>query len=381
MADQPTSNDLSPQLSAVLSSLNVSLEAELNRYRRNRVVRSRLAADPFGDLEDAAFDLNRVEPFIASSASQPASQPAKSSASFSSTFPPPLPTNKRLAPALSPALSSAPSPAPSPAPAEPSPVGASVGALALISADADHYPERNPERNLERSDTAIAGSAAGKPSDYLDSSEKLIDSLIEVPTMPDPIKDPLKPRRKTVSLLAGATLGLLGLVAGLGASYMMSNPGVAQRLANGLKGEKVAIAPAPTKPFDPPGPDLSAREFVDIKPDNLSSLKMPQTAVDPLATSATPSAATTLPPIANQPTATQSVAIPAGTNYYVTVPFTTEQNLIEVRKSVEEAFVRQFTDGNRVQLAAFDSLESAQQFIDEIKATGITGQIYGPTNE
>jgi cell division septation protein DedD len=375
MADQLTSDDLSPQLSAVLSSLNVSLEAELNRYRRNRVVGSRPAADPFADLAEVSFDLNRVESLTAPSVSLLASQPANSSAIVSPAFPPPLPLNKRLSPALSPDSSI------SAAVDALSPSAELAGSLAVVSADAT-YPERH--------DTANPSSAsAGNASGYLDSSEKLIDSLAEVPSMPDPIKDLFKPRRKTVSLLAGAILGLLGLVAGLGASYMMSNPGVAQRLANGLKGEKVAIAPVPTQTFDPPGPDLSAREFVDIKLDNLSSLKMPQAAVDPLATptasSTAPSTATTLPPtlppIANQPTATQSVTLPAGSNYYVTVPFTTEQNLLEIRKSVEEAFVRQFTDGNRVQLAAFDSLESAQQFIDEVKATGITAQIYGPTNE
>ncbi len=243
-------------------------------------------------------------------------------------------------------------------------------------------------------------------SSYLDSSEKLIESLSEVPPMPEPVSTAFKPKRKTVSLLAGAILGLGGLVAGLGASYLMSNPQMAQRVIDGLKGRAGVVATAPQKTFNPPGPDLSAEEFVDISIDSLSSLHMTQPVLNPQATPsglssgaspgvssgvsqalpASPAASAALPPIANQPASPtqggiQAAVIPANATYYVTVPFTTDQALLGIRQSVAEAFVRQFRVGSRVQLAAFDDLASAQQFIENIKAQGITAQVYGPTNE
>ena len=228
-------------------------------------------------------------------------------------------------------------------------------------------------------------------SGYLVSSEELIESLSDVADMPEPVSLNPEPRRKTVSVMAGATLGLLALVAGLGASYVMSNPEVAQTLANGFQGESATINPAPQPTFDPPGPDLSAQEFVNLKLDNLSSLNM-QPSLDPLATSARPPVPD-LPPIegsssqlapsaaSDASSATQALAIPAGANYYVTVPFSTEQGLIEVRRAVEEAFVRQFSDGNRIQLAVFDNLETAQSFISQLQKQGVQAQIYGPTAE
>lgn len=350
MAGQLPSDGLSASLQAVLSSLNVNLEAELNRYRRNRVLGSAATDDLFADLEDPSFDLETVE----SSISVPA---------VAVPTPPPLPPNKKLTASLT----------------------KSVSSTSVTSADAPSADSlaKSPSQHH----TQPPASNADPSASYLASSEKLIESLKDVPEMPDPVDTVLKPKRKTLSLLAGATLGLFGLVAGLGASYIMSNPLVAQRLARGFKKDDGAIATAAKDRFDPPGPDLSEQEFVDIDIDNLSSLKMPRTTIDPALQPDLPSVAP-LPPIASAPAplaplpaATQAVAIPAGVNYYVTVPFTTEQGLLNVRQTVDEAFVRQFSDGNRIQLAAFDNPEDAQQFLSEVASQGVTAQVYGPTTE
>lgn len=328
MADQRSSHQLSSPLRAVLSSLNVNLEAELSRYRRNRLLASPASRDPLTEREAAAFDLTTVDSTI--------DAVAAGIAQIAPVTPPPLPRNKKL------------------------------------------FPD-------EPTATAIApsqGSSTNGSSTngYLASSEKLIESLSEAPPMPEPVTMAPKHPRRTVSLLAGAALGLLGLAAGLGASYLLSNPQVTQQLANG--GDRTKTATAEGEPFTPPGPDLSAQEFVNLELDNLSSLKMPQSAPTALAAPTSQP----LPPIANESSSplqgeTQAVAIPAGSNYYVTVPFTTEQGLLDIRKSVDEAFVRQFTGGTRIQLAAFDNPESAQQFIEEMKGQGITAQVYGPTSE
>ncbi|MEM9003343.1 MAG: hypothetical protein AAGE59_07430 [Cyanobacteria bacterium P01_F01_bin.86] len=433
MADQHSST-LSPQLQTVLSSLNINLEAELNRYRRNRFAEGPADNDLFADLDDAAFDIDVPEDVSASV-----------SAAVLPMAPPPLPRNKKLFPdePISPTASTAltvskrdadassmtvnsmtASPvdkasehvAPANVPAGSVPAGSTANA-ALASALV-RVPVEAPVKASSSDDKPAAGgaiTASEASGGYLESSEKLIESLQDVPEMSEPVDTVFKPKRKTVSLLAGALLGLGALFAGLGASYLMSNPLVAQRLAGGFRRKDDAIAAASQKTFDPPGPDLSAREFIDLEIDNLSSLKMPQTTID-LASKpvASPSSTAVLPPIANQPASqlptasslnqsanqaiasqsisgqpatgqsleTQAVAIPAGSNYYITIPFTTEQGLIEVRQTVDEAFVRQFVDGaNRIQLAAFDNAESARQFIDELKVQGITAQVYGPTAE
>lgn len=406
MADQHSSDDLSPSLQAVLSSLNVNLENELNRYRRNRLTNGSSAEDLFADLEDPALDLEMAEP--------PMLAPAVTVSALA--VPPPLPPNKKLL-GHAEAIVDGPGNRPSDVledVLEAMPVWQSgLSAPGSLYPDAiAHTSQTEPlAKMLPTADplgdyavntdpgsieaTVHSNVAATPSSGYLASSEKLIESLSEVPPMPEPIGSGTSgtslPRRKTVSLLAGATLGLLGLVAGLGASYLMSNPRVVQRLADRFMRDQPVVATAAKETFDPPGPDLSAQEFVKVETDNLSSLKMPTATVDPLlAPAAAPTSPTTLPPISNQlgtqpsstqPSGIQAAAIPAGSNYYVIAPFTTEQGLADVRQSVQEAFVRQFSDGNRVQLAVFDNAEMAQQLVAELNGKGVSAQVYGPTAE
>ena len=198
----------------------------------------------------------------------------------------------------------------------------------------------------------------------------------------------------------------------------MANPSVTQRLANQIQREDTDTAAAPPSSFDPPGPDLSANEFIELDLDNLSSLNMPQGTIDP---NTIPPEATELPPIApaapatpaanpqipaglanpsseatpglapapqtnvpvgsSPPIGTQAVVVPVGLTYYVTVPYSTDQGLLTVREVVSEAFVRQFTDGTRIQIAAFDNPQAAQTFVEDLKGKEINAQIYGPTTE
>ena len=327
MADQRSFYQLSSPLRAVLGSLNVNLEAELSRYRRNRLRAGSANGTSLTELEEAAFDLSTVDSTI---------DDITASASVAPVTPPPLPRNRKL------------------------------------------FPD-------ESARTAIASAPNPSTNGYLASSEKLIESLSEATPRPEPVAPTAPHQRRTVSLLAGAALGLLGLAAGLGASYLLSNPQVAQQLASGDGREQTLAATTEEESFTPLGPDLSAQEFVNLELGNLSSLTMPQAPLDPQ----TSPASQPLPPIEGAssepgeslPNEAQAVAIPAGSNYYVTVPFTTEQELLNIRQSVDEAFVRQFLDGTQIQLAAFDNLDSAQQFIEELKGQGVTAQVYGPTSE
>lgn len=460
MVEQRPSHDLSPQLCAVLSSLNVSLESELNRYRRNRRLDGVADEDLFADLDEAIFgsDLSdgtfEGSTFESSIVPLPLAMPAAS--------PPPVPRNKRL---LSAEQTTQATSNTNPLDREDSnnfgleaeqvreteqashQLAMSAGPLSGgIASNADYAQlasqrygtqGQNDSEQLsalsvseqsvaEQKDLSFAINVApgslvattndptthseadtpATPTGYLASSEKLIESLEDVPPLPEPIKLDQKPKRKTVSLLAGASLGFLGLVAGLGASYLMANPAVTQRLASRFQRQEPQVATnQPASSFDPPGPDLSANEFIDLEFDNLSSLKMPSTGVNPnLAAEGAiaPSATTALPPIQQSaaPTApaavpvappaastpspaieTQAVVVPVGLTYYVTAPFTTQQDLLKVRESISEAFVRQFVNGNQIQIAAFDNPQAAQQFVQELADQQITAQIYGPTAE
>ena len=390
MVNRPASidpnNGLSPQLRPVLSSLNVSLENELNRYRRNRLVKDAASDDVFADLNDETFDINVAE----------ISDINISASAISLPSPPPVPPNRRLS-------------------LETEDTAKTVETSSETSSRSLVRYSNIASENLDsigivssskaRPDTLLPGSivnvtAVGAdnsepqaPLGYLESSEKLIESIDDLPAMPEPVDVAPKPRRKTVSLLAGAILGLLGLLAGLGVSYVVSSPSMMQKLAGLFEKQDEATVADARKTFDPPGPDLSQREFIDLKLDNLSSLEMSSNPLDPAAKPGTqalpglPPATSALPPIEGQPinpptaNGIEAAVVPTGVTYYVTVPFTTEENLISIRQAINEAFVRSFSDGNRIQLAAFDNPTDAQAFVEDVKGQGITAFVYGPTTE
>ena len=373
LASTDSNDDLSPRLRPILSSLNVNLESELNRYRRDRFTKGAASDDLFADLDDSTFDIDMANITVTSPA---ANMPS----------PPPLPPNRRLNGQSLDRLA----------------VGALERTLVQqpVSAEFSGLPDLAASDSTALSSivnvTAVRTDSAPDtltPNGYLESSEKLIESLDDLPPMPEPVDIAPKPKRKTVSLLVGAILGLFGLIAGLGVSYIVSSPTMMQKLANLFNGkDETAVVAEAEKTFDPPGPDLSEREFVDLELDNLSSLKMSPQPLDPAANPGNqslpglPPTSAQLPPIESQPalpapSGIQAAVVPAGVTYYVTVPFTTEQDLTSVRATIEEAFVRSFSDGNRIQIAAFDNLAEAQQFVDDVKNQGVTAFVYGPTTE
>ncbi|MGB3571484.1 MAG: SPOR domain-containing protein [Phormidesmis sp.] len=413
MIAQLTSRDflpqLCPQLRTVLSSLGVNLDSELNRYRRDRHHYNQLEANLFDEIDDASFDLAAVESAVEASI-------ATVSAIARST-PPSLPPNKKLllGSASQESRDAEPNRGLALSPPKLTPQSAS-SSLAFAEAQPNDFENGSLAERVDKETHSLASPGKndiGKndigtiASGYLASSEKLIESLAQVSPMPEPIDAIAKPRHKTVSLLAGAALGFLGLVTGLGASYLMANPLVAQRIADQFRLHPAELTATQIKAFDPLGPDLSANEFINLKLNNLSSLAMPQAELTPAAnvpanlaqTEGSSSTTTDLPPTQSTsavsplppsaaptlalapPSGTQAVVIPTGLTYYVTTPFASEQGLATIRETISEAFVRRFSDGNRIQIAAFDNPQAAQSFIAELSTKGIAAQIYGPTTE
>jgi hypothetical protein len=219
---------------------------------------------------------------------------------------------------------------------------------------------------------------------------------------------------------------LLLLVSGVGVGYAIVNPAVLSPLLSRLKLDSESATDAATTEtvaggnvsdnpdFRPPGPDLSTREFVELDLESLSTLdvdgqgSLPSTASTPTITplpnsgttlpapnatpqpSPSPTSTTTAPitPSSISPTAT--TAPPAvsgisptatGNNYYVIMDYTGDASLAQARTVVGDAFVRNYQEGSRIQLGAFDNATSAQQFLQELQAQGLTGRLYGPTDE
>jgi hypothetical protein len=279
-------------------------------------------------------------------------------------------------------------------------------------------------------------STLGNPERNLESSDELVKSLLEETTEPLIPVEPYRPGKRS-PWLTPLNLGflLLMLVGSLGIGYAIVNPSV---LAP-LKTLRERLLPSDTTTatdngtptanadgsFDPLGPDLSQREFVDLSIDNLSTLKVdngpvvgstpttvPASGVtvpgqpsqpNPTTLPAVPNAAPTVPAPTEQPGsvlpgtsnpaqtplspatgATPAPPVqpsPVGANYYVVTSFTGDESLIKVRETVSDAFVRNFKDGTRIQLASFTNAAAAQQHAQNLQQRGVAAQMYGPTDE
>ncbi|MDJ0704563.1 MAG: hypothetical protein QNJ46_14870 [Leptolyngbyaceae cyanobacterium MO_188.B28] len=327
---QPTSSEASPQspdlfilkptLSSALSSLNVHLEEELARYRRQRQGRPVPPSQTSKTIKPSRkpLDLIAVKAETTPQKSAPAA-PSNQTPRGAVTPPPPppnpflhksgssVPQNSKVAAAQS---------AESHSPIE------AAGALAVMA-------KKVSPKTASPYALAPNPDKQGDPDDYLESSEELIKS----------IADRLKPKSKAAQPAqsqfgwsgrlatptnVGSFLLLLVISAGLG--YVGTNP----EAVSHLFGRFWTDASAPDQPiessadsiaglsgkggFRPLGPDLSSQEFVDLDLDALSTLPgtpnrlepQPPVSANPLPNPGAPS--TPQPQtVSNVPAAAQSV--------------------------------------------------------------------------
>ncbi|MEN9216857.1 MAG: hypothetical protein Q6K90_05995, partial [Gloeomargarita sp. HHBFW_bins_162] len=127
---------------------------------------------------------------------------------------------------------------------------------------------------------------------------------------------------------------------------------------------------------------LNQRRPVQVTPPQLSvPAPPPESAVLP---SPNPSpvpnlARKELPDLSAVPTASPKASpapSPTPLFYYVVTDYKNEQSLIEAQKVVPEAFVWQFPVGVKVQLAAFEVRNQAEQFVADLKAKGVNARVY-----
>ncbi|MGD1953014.1 MAG: hypothetical protein ACFB14_25725 [Leptolyngbyaceae cyanobacterium] len=410
--------EINPQMENVLRNLNVNLEDELTRYRRQRHGRVPPPPPPRRAAQRQTIDLISVS--ANDTAAEKPQQPPT---------PPPPPPNPFLKHKASEPEESAELPD------------------TELPSDAIEPDAPEMETPAESDSPALPIHSSEAPTEgYLESSEELLRSIEEEEEQPEPgsAPEPYSPERKSNSLLklAGLVLVLLG---GIGVGFAITNPAqfesLRSRVLPGTDVEPAETADSdlpevpetPNQPattadpsetasdYSPLGPDLSTREFQELDTiDDLVTLDVdgagnatgtpsalptpaqtpqPNPAQTPLPaptdTPASPSAANSptpattspaaAPPANSAPTNPATVTSPApvatGSNFYVIASYTGDASLNKARELVPDAFVRDFDAGARIQLAAFDNQAQAEEQVAFLTEQGITVELFGPTNE
>ena len=294
----PASKESSPQspelsalrspLSSALSSLNVYLEEELVRYRRQRQGRPVAASTHSKTINKSRrkpLDLISVKPDTVSPADASDSSQRPSSAAVT---PPPPPPNPFLSSTAS--SNTASSDTASSNTASDRPDGAATSAVGNQAVE--------PAGQLAvATQTAADGDGVSSavvthvnrtvsPDNYLESSEELLKSLADGLTSEHETAQTSQRRFIWTSKLAtpvsvGSFLLLLVTSAGLG--YIVTNPSAINHLlrpadsdvssaVQGLESTNSAVGLDRNGTFRPLGPDLSNQEFIDLNLDTLSTL-------------------------------------------------------------------------------------------------------------
>jgi SPOR domain len=356
---------LNPALQVALASMDVQLDAELARYRRESKKHPPLKVPTSpAQIPEGRVQIAPPDPAIAGNGN--GNGTLLPDAAAPSTPPDALPSASNDAPTSTNAL----------------------------PADASTDPAQTP------------------PQDYLKSSAALLNSKDSATTSetPEPknngMLSPLGIGSILLFLLATATLG-----------YVAFNPsslnylGLARLLG---KSDPQTTATVPAAPEAPPSatagklpasPDLSSQEFPNLTLDTLSGINPNPNPAPTATTSAKPAPAA--PAAAPQPAGTASSlsnlstvlspgstpAKPANSGgqppkpvvddryynlYFVVAKYDKPETLAKAQQSAPEAYLRKFPVGDRIQLGAFDNSNSAQQLVDRLREKGITAEVYKP---
>ena len=396
--------EIAPQLEDVLRNLNVNLEDELVRYRRQSHGRVPPPPPPRRAPQRQTLDLISVS--ASSSPSTPASETAPRGQAPTPPPPPPNPFLNQTA----------------------EPPGAEPLAEPIAPVEAD-LAEAN---EVTATDLPVPSSDT-VPEGYLESSEELLKSIADQPTEAGP--EPYSPERKSYGLLKLAGL-IFVVLSGIGVGAAITYPSQLQSLRSRLwptttddttdetaaspetpdPSSETAAADPDTSDFDPPGPELSSREFVELDLESLSTLEVdgnngsgaalpapgqtaPAQQLPPPTAAPTPSGQPAQPAVgANNNGTTETpdaagatagaaevspgtTAAVTGSNFYVVTSYTGDASLNTARELVPDAFVRNFNAGARIQLAAFDNRAQAEDQVAFLTQQGAAVELFGPTNE
>lgn len=426
---------LHPMLSRALANLDIQLEDELVRYRRQRLGGKRVAPQPGRKQPSHQLDLIAVAATGTpnSVAAQPA--PALEERIAGVAKPPVAPDAYKPIPAFT-------------AQAQPleAPIAVRTGDQPLTYADATDIASGDAD-DIH----ALAHANAPQLDDYLESSEELLRSLA------DEQAEVQAERSFMQSLLTPLGLGsmLLLLLSSAMFGYVIMNPSslgwlTAQRQPStgGTQGQTVG-----TTAVAPPQPNLSNPELPVLDPNNLGTLDPRKSASSSSALPLTASTSQSKPAIATAkpsteqpstkegPTTSTQTSIPAATssNPYPVTPARTQQAdgssrsaparasvvsprsapktysapvlpstqrpvastaarstandaypikvithydsdsaLTKSRTVVPDAYLRNFPDGAKIQLGAYGDAAAAEAKAQELRSRGIPAEVYKP---
>ncbi|HEY9697508.1 MAG TPA: SPOR domain-containing protein [Trichocoleus sp.] len=464
--DSSSSIALHPVLQAAVENLDVQLEEELTRYRRQR----RLQPAFLKQTRQTRQESSRTAKAVGNSLQLPqmpqpqSATPSVATPPIAADLPAPVEQAPRMRRTANQDLGDRPVSERLEAP------GLTIAAATAATASDAHsgitaYARQTDLSAFEPS-TALQRLAQPEdvedPDSYLESSEELLRSIAEED--PDLRADP-QPDRLLDTLLTPLGIGsmLLLLLSSATLGYVVMNPSSlgflsAQRQESGATPtNSVGQASPDSVASKPPTPDLAADEFKDLNLTTLSTIpKQPGLAATaptkpqsetakPKATSQTantaasnqarssaaPENSATMPsvtvpaqpavsapapapvayvppapapyiPPASPPVAPASVAPaqpenedpprrseapapevaaapasrPASQNYlYVVTPYSGDSSLRQARGAVPDAYVRNFSDGARVQVGAFRNEDEAQKLVQDLQQQGIEAEI------
>jgi cell division septation protein DedD len=204
--------------------------------------------------------------------------------------------------------------------------------------------------------------------DYLQSSETLLKHLNQpAEANPAPVDDAATAPKRSWVVMGGVTLLILGLLALGGFLIMLALRWFSIKPAPNLQ---VPIQPAPL-----PTTSLSTGATPSLS--RLPSAATEGTSPQPTSSPSPGAVAATegVPPTpfpSNTPTSTIN---PNASRYIVLAVANSPESLQTAQRLVPDAYVVEVDGQKRIQLAALDSLQQAQQMVDELKNQGFPATI------
>ncbi len=421
-APSPSHQSLDPALQAALGSLDVQLEAELVRYRRQRAGQAASGGHSFGpNRHHKPLDLLTV-------------------AADRDDMPPEVPTaGVSLSPIASPLDGVNPSEASSTelgGTIVPGDAAGTAQSLPIANVLAQLAQPKTVEESATDSSTGTSS-----PANYLESSERLLQSLADETESDEPAS-----RSLFGSLLTPVGMGslLLLLISSAILGYVLMNPASIRHLSWNRLLTTLGLGQPPNQDVTsetaeplPTQPNLPNLEFTNLELNTLSLVEpgeqaslppipplptvpaqTPQPSVAPSALPAQPTPATSLqtptpaasvtpapaatPEVAEKPQPAQpsltvatspapspvveslptvTLSPPPAEFYYVIADYINERSLKIVQEEVPDAFVSpRFPELNRapIQAGAFDTEESANRLVEELQQKGIPARVYRP---
>ncbi|MGL5083522.1 MAG: hypothetical protein ACRC8A_18735 [Microcoleaceae cyanobacterium] len=422
-------SEISPQLQSVLGCLDVQLEEELTRYRRQRKRIKQISLDP-ANTQHA----HKPSQVLAVTSDDSRLEPSAGSTSADSNR-----VGQTLGTATSPAGWESVVMNTEAAPLVPRTQVQSGSTQGFHSLGTSSARANSLRTNSSRASSTSSGSEQylTPPEDYLESSEALVKTIDQprarVRGQRSSIASLLSPLGIVSMLLLLGSCMTLGYVVmspngratlGLNRFFKAGDPETLPQPSSGNTAAPVSSSPGSSAQ----SPNLAAQEFVDLDLNTLSNVNpspspipapvvSPANPLNPPQNLAPPTLQPTGPSLNNlskellpepQAPATQAAATPspqpaAGATppanqanqsanqpqteptravdglYYVVVPYSDVSSLEKARVIVPDAYVREFKAGTQIQLGALDTQTAAQQLAKELSDRGLSPQFDIPT--